>query len=251
MLRIQKVLETANIKLKSLVTDIVGVSGRAILEAIIAGESEPARLFHATTGRLKATREQLQEALRGRPNGHHRFMLRLHLDQIDAIENAIANVDAEVDKVTEPFRGALDQLKSIPGVSDVVARVIVAEIGIDMTRFPSAGHLVSWAGLCPRNDESAGKRRSTRLRKSSGWLKTTLVQAAWAAIRKKDSYRRAQFLRLKSRRGPKKAIIAVAASILTATYHMPSGMALSTRTSAPTTSLAATKSAPPVAWCRD
>jgi transposase len=119
-----------------------------------------------------------------------------------------------------PFHDAVRLLRSIPGVSDLTARVIVSEIGTDMTRFPTAGHLISWAGLCPRNDESAGKRRSTRLRKGAPWLKTTLVQCAWAASRKKDSYLQAQFRRLRQRRGPKKAICAVAASILTAVYHM-------------------------------
>lgn len=123
-------------------------------------------------------------------------------------------------KTLAPNASAADLLKTIPGVSDVIARVIVAEIGADMSRFPTAGHLVSWAGLCPRSDESAGKRRSTHIRKSSTWLKTTLVTAAWSAVRKKDSYLRSQFLRIKSRRGAKKAIVAVAASMLTAVYHM-------------------------------
>jgi len=151
---------------------------------------------------------------------HHRFLLKLHLDQIATLEEAIAQVDAEVGNSLAPFRAAAERLTTIPGVSAVAAAVIVSEIGIDMTRFPTVGHLISWAGLCPQNDESAGKRRSTRLRKGAPWLKTTLVQTAWCATRAQNGYLRAQFLRLKARRGPRKAIIAVAASILTAAYFM-------------------------------
>lgn len=218
--RLHKVLETANVKIGSLVSDLMGRSGRAILEAIADGETDPARLIDLTTGRLRADRKSLQEAVRGHVTDHHRFMLRLHLEQVDALDKAIATVDTEVGNAIEPFRSSIEQLKSIPGVSDVVAQVIVAEIGTDMSRFATAGHLLSWAGLCPRNDESAGKRRSTRLRKGGNWLKTTLVQAAWSAARTKGTYLQAQFLRLRSRRGPKKAVIAVAASMLTAVYHM-------------------------------
>src|SRR2546425_625099 len=162
----------------------------------------------------------LVAALHGRVTDHHRFMLHLHLTQIAALEAAVREVEARLGDALAPFRAALDRLITMPGVSETVARVIVAEIGFNMTRFPTAGHLVSWAGLCPRLHESAGKRLSNRTRSSNPWLKTTLVQAAWAATRKKDGYFRAQFLRLKSRRGPKKAIIAVAASMLTAAYHM-------------------------------
>jgi len=136
------------------------------------------------------------------------------------LDAAITEIDAEVDRDLDPFRQAVRQLRTIPGVSDLTAQVIVSEIGTDMTRFPTAGHLISWAGLCPRNDESAGKRRSTRLRKGAPWLKTTLVQCAWAASRKRASYLRAQYQRLRGRRGPRKAVCAVAASILTAAYHM-------------------------------
>jgi len=162
----------------------------------------------------------LREALRGRVSKHHRFLLHLHLQQIDAFDAAIARIDQEVEANLGPFRTAIELLNSIPGVSALGAQVIVSEIGTDMSRFPTAGHLLSWAGLVPRNDESAGKRRSTRLRKGAPWLKTTLVQCAWAASRKKESYFKAQFHRLRARRGPKKAICAVAASLLTAVYHM-------------------------------
>jgi transposase len=150
----------------------------------------------------------------------HRFLLRLHLDQIDAFDAAIGKIDAEVDASIAPFRTAVEQLSSISGIKDLGARLIVSEIGTDMSRFATDAHLVSWACLCPRNDESAGKRRSTRIRKGSPWLKTTLVQCAWAAMRVKNSYLNALFHRIKARRGPKKAIVAVAASILTAVYHM-------------------------------
>ena len=218
--RVQKTLEDANLKLSSVLTQIMGVSGRAILKALIDGEQNPDKLVVLVRPGVKASPEMLRAALQGRVTERHRFLLRLHLRQIDGLEAAIAEIDAEVDRELAPFRQAVQQLRTIPGVSDLTAQVIVSEIGLDMARFPTAGHLISWAGLCPRNDESAGKRRSTRLRKGAPWLKTTLVQCAWAASRKKDSYLQAQFQRLRHRRGPKKAICAVAASILTAVYHM-------------------------------
>jgi transposase len=220
-LRIQKTLENANLKLTGTLSDILGVSGRAILQALVAGETNPERLAElASHHRIKASRADLVAALHGRITAHHRFLLKLHLAQIEALEAAVGEVEARLGDALAPFRAAIDRLITMPGVSETVARVLVAEIGFDMTRFPTASHLISWAGLCPRLDESAGKRHSTRTRPSNPWLKTTLVQAAWAAARKKDGYLRAQFLRLKSRRGPKKAILAVAASMLTAAYYM-------------------------------
>jgi transposase len=218
--RIQKVLEDANLKIASVASDIMGTSGRAILQALASGETDPQKLADLTRGRLKASRETLVESLRGRVTKHHRFLLNLHLGQIAALDLAVGSIETEAGSVLEPFRAKAELLTAIPGVSDIVAQVIISEIGIDMSRFPTAGHLISWAGLCPRNDESAGKRRSTRLRKSGTWLKTTLVGAAWSAARSKNTYLRAQFLRLKARRGPKKAIMAVAASMLTAIYYM-------------------------------
>jgi transposase len=217
-LRIQKTLEDANIKLTSVVSKVLGMSGRAILTAIVQGETDPERLAKLTTGRLKADKEEIVEALRGTITDHHRFMIKLHLEQIEQLERAVRDVEARAGAA--PFRAAIELLSTIPGVSETTATVIVAEIGDDMSRFPTAGHLVSWAGLCPRLDESAGKRLSNRTRRGAPWLKTVLVQAAWPASTKKDSYFRAQFLRLKARRGPKKAVVAVAASILTAAYHM-------------------------------
>jgi len=219
-LRIQKTLETANVKLTAVLADIMGGSGRAILQALVAGERNPDRLAALASDRVHASRADLVAALHGRVTAHHRFMLKLHLTQIEALETAVREVEARLGEALAPFRVAVDRLITMPGISETAARVIVAEIGFDMSRFPTAAHLVSWAGLCPRLHESAGKRLSTRIRSSNPWLKTTLVQAAWSAARKKDSYLRAQFLRLKSRRGPKKAVIAVAASMLTAAYYM-------------------------------
>lgn len=218
--RLQRTLEDANIKLESAVSDITGVSGRAMIQALIDGQTDPAALAALAHRRLKAPTEALQEALRGRVTAHHRFLLALHLKQIDALGEAISGIDQEVDAHVEPFRQAIQQLKSIPGISDLAACVVLAEIGHDMSQFATHGHLISWAGLCPGNDESAGKSRSNRMRKGAPWLKTTLIQCAWAATRKKGSYLQAQYYRLRARRGGKKAIAAVAASMLTAVYHM-------------------------------
>jgi transposase len=216
--RIQKTLEDANVKLTEVIANILGVSGRAILRALIAGETDPDRLIDLTSGRLKTPRPQLRDALQGRVTDHHRFMLKMHLEQVEHLEAAVRDLEARAERGS--FRVAIELLLTIPGVSKVTARVIVAEIGEDMSRFPTAGNLISWAGLCPRLDESAGKKRSTRVRRGAPWLKTVLVQAARAAANKRDSYLRAQYQRLKARRGPNKAVLAVAASILTSAYHM-------------------------------
>src|SRR6478672_2356168 len=218
--RIHKTLEEANIKLEAELSDVLGRSGRAMLNAMVAGEADPVRLAALAHPGVKSSQAALQQALRGRVTAHHRFLLRLHLGQIDRLEAAIATIDQEIETNLAPFRTAVELLSSIPGVSTLSAEMIVSEIGLDLSRFPTAGHLLAWAGLCPRNDESAGRRRSNRLRKGAPWLKTALVQCAWAAKRKKASYLQAQFFRLQSRRGPQKAICAVAASILTAVYHM-------------------------------
>jgi len=220
ILRIQKTLEDANIKLESVVTDVMGLSGRKMIQALIAGEKDPAKLARLADPRVNASQETLRQALRGRVTKSHRFLLRLHLGQIDALDAAIAELDREVEASIEPFRTAVEQVSTIPGVKDLSARTILSEIGIDMGQFPSDANLISWACICPRNDESAGKRRSTRIRKGSPWLKTTLVQCAWSAVRTKGTYLQAQFHRIRARRGIKKAIVAVAASILTAIYHM-------------------------------
>ena len=218
--RIEKVLEDANLKLGVVLTDIMGKSGRAILQAIVDGDSDPESLLSHIDRRVKASRDEVLEALRGRISNHHRFMLKLHLEHIDALDRSIATVEQEVGSGLQPFRQAAKLVSTIPGISDVASHVVVAEIGTDMSRFNTPGHLLSWACMCPRNDESAGKRRSTRLRRGGKWLKTTLVQAAWAAVKVKGSYLQAQFHRVRARRGAKKAIIAVAASMLTAIWHM-------------------------------
>jgi transposase len=218
--RIQKTLEDANLKLTEVVSDVVGQSGRAMLDALIKGETNPESLAELAKGKMRAKLPELRKALRGNVTTNHRFVLRLHLQQVDALQAAVVELDAEVGRVLEPFHDAAELLKTMPGISDTTARVIVAEIGIDMSRFPSAAQLRSWAGLCPRSDESAGKRRSTRIKHGAPWLKPHLVQAALAASRKRNSYFRALFLRIKARRGAQKAIVAVAASMLTSAYHM-------------------------------
>jgi transposase len=218
--RIQAVLEEANVKLSSAITDVLGMSGRRILKAIVAGETNPAKLAALGGPRLAASRSDLADALHGRVREHHRFLLDQHLKTIEQLEATIAAFDARIEAALSPFRDAIERLKEIPGLSQTSAEVILAEIGADMSQFPTAGHLLSWAGLVPRLDESAGKRRSTRIKKGAPWLKPVLVQCAWAAARKKNSYFQAQFLRLRARCGPKKAVVAVAASILTTAYHM-------------------------------
>jgi transposase len=232
--RLQKTLEEANIKLDSVISDILGVSGRRMIEAMIAGLRNPFKLAELADRRIKASPKALYDALHGRLTDHHRFMLKLYLAQHDSLSAAIALIDRQVDGLITrmdeevkagqaSFRDLIMLLCSIPGISILAATVILAEIGRDMSRFPTSGHLVAWAGLCPGQNESAGKRKSSRLRKGAPWLKTMLVQCAWAASRKKDSYYKAQFNRLRSKRGPKKAICAVAASMLTAIYHMLKG----------------------------
>jgi transposase len=218
--RVQKTLEDANIKLTSALSDIMGKSGRAMIEAMIAGEADPHKLAALADRRVQTPRAKLVEALTGRVNAQHRFLLRLHLGQIDGIGRATAEVDAEIEGHLGPFREGVKLLDTIDGVDVLAAQVILSEIGLDMTRFPTDGHLVSWACICPRNDESAGRRRSTRTRKGARWLKATLIQCARSAARMKGRYLSALYHRVKGRRGDKKAILAVASSILVAAYHM-------------------------------
>jgi transposase len=218
--RLQKTLEDANIKVASQISDLLGVSGRAILKGLIAGETDPATLLSLTQGRLKARREDLLEALRGNVREIHRSMLQLHLSLIETLDKRIGELEAQASQMLAAFQEDIDRLIQIPGISLLAAYVILAEIGPDRSKFPSAGNLLSWGGYCPRQDESAGKHRSTKIREGDPWLKPVMIQAAWAAVRTKDSYYRAQFARLKSRRGPKKAIVAVAASMMTAIYHI-------------------------------
>lgn len=218
--RIDKLLQAANLRLGTVLADNLGASGRAILAALAAGETDPERLADRVQTRIRASRQQVIEALRGRLAEHQRQLLQIHLDQIAAIDRALGALDAALDHSLDPFHEAAGRLTTIPGVGTLAAAGILAEIGCDMSRFATPAHLISWAGLCPANDESAGKRRSTRLRKGAPWLKTLLAQVAWSAARAKAGYLPALFARLRARRGPKKAIIAVAAAILTAVYWM-------------------------------
>jgi len=218
--RIEKVLEDTNIKIASAISDVLGKSGRAILEALVAGETDPEKLVALCSGRLKASRKVLIEALRGRVTEHHRFLLKLHLAQVDVLQQGMRDLEARMGESLEPFQQHIENLTTIPGIGELAAHVIAGEVGLDMSRFATSSNLISWAGFCPRLDESAGKHRSTRIRKGAPWLKTTLVSAAWAAVKTKGTYLQAQFQRLRARRGPKKAIIAVAASMLTAAYYI-------------------------------
>lgn len=218
--RIQKVLEDANLKLGSVLSDVMGKSGIAILRAIVAGQSDPETLADLAQGNARKKRAELVEALHGRIRPHHRELLEIHLEMVSAAQKAIAKLDTQMGKAFASIQESARLLTTMPGISEVTAHAIVADIGTDMTRFPSDAHLRSWACICPRNDESAGKRRSTRVRKGGTWLKTALVSAAWAAVRVKGSYFQGQFQRLRARRGPKKAILAVASSMLTCAYHM-------------------------------
>ena len=218
--RLQKVLEDANVKLASVVSDVVGESGRRMIEAIIAGENYANQLAALGSGRLAASREALAEALHGKITLHHRFLLNQHLQMIEHLKQTVTQFEAQIEAAVNPFRAAAERLVTIPGVSTTAAHVIIAEIGVDMSRFPTVGHMRSWAGLCPQLNQSVGKIMSRRLRNGAPWLKPVPVQCAWAATRSKNSYLHGQFLRLKVRRGPKKAVLAVAASILTAAYYL-------------------------------
>ncbi len=218
--RIQKFLEQANLKLSSVATDTLGVSGRKMLEAIIAGEDNPEHLAQLARGRLKNKRAELEQALAGRVRDHHRFMLAEYLDEWEALGERIRRMEAEIDKQIRPFEAAVALWRTIPGVERVTACSLVAEVGVDMRQFATAQHLASWGALCPGNHESAGKRKSGRTRDGNRWLRRSLCQAAWAVTRKKDCYLSAQFKRLAARRGVKRAVMAVAHTILVIGYHM-------------------------------
>lgn len=218
--RLQKTLEGANIKLASVATDILGVSGRQMLAALVAGTTAPEALAALAKGRLRAKLAELEQALTGSFNAHERFMVARQLAHIDFLDESIEQVSAEVAERLRPIQEALDRLDTIPGVGRYVAEALVAEIGTDMSRFPTAGHLASWAGMCPGNRESAGKRLSGKTRKGSPWLRALLVQAAHAAGRKKNTYLAAQYRRLTARRGKKRAAVAVGHSILVIAYHI-------------------------------
>jgi len=218
--RIQKVLEDANLKLGSVASNVVGTSGRLMLEAIVSGQDDPVQLADLAQRKLRSKIPQLEQALYGKLTEHHRWMLRLLLDQLKTTEQFIARLDERIAELTRPLQPVLEKLDAIPGVDRRVAEVLIAEIGPDMTPFPSDAHLASWAGISPGNNESAGKKRSGKTTKGSRWLRQALVQAAWAAGHKKDSYFQAHARNLMHRRGRKRGLVAVAHSMLTVIYHM-------------------------------
>ncbi len=216
----QKLLEDANSKLAAVASDIMGVSGRAILAALLTGHADPQARAELAKGRLRSKRDQLTKALEGRVNPHHRLVLTELWCQIDGIDDTIARFDAQIQAICGPVEEAVSLLDTIPGVARRTAEMIVAETGTEMTRFPSADHLAAWAGVAPGNHESAGERASGNTRKGNRFLRTTLVQAAHAAARTKGTYLSAPYRRLAARRGKKRAILAVAHSILVMAYDM-------------------------------
>jgi len=218
--RLEKLLEDAGIKLSSVASDISGVSGRAMLQALIAGERDPARLADLAKRRMRSKIPELTEALTGRFGDHHAFLAQLHLDLIDQHTRAIEEINARIEVVIEPFRGARDLIVTIPGISTGVADVIIAETGADMGRFPSAGHLASWAGTCPGSNESAGRIKSTRTRPGNPYLKGALGIAAMSAARSNRTYLSAKYRRIATRRGPVKAIVAIEHAMLIAIWNM-------------------------------
>ncbi len=226
--RIQKTLEDAGIKLDSVASDVLGVSGRAMLAALVAGERDPDVLAELSKGRLRKKIPELRQALRGRFRDHHALVVGLCLDHTAHLEAAIAKLDAQVDAVFAantseadvPFERARDRLDTITGVGKRAAETIIAEIGVDMSRFPTAGHLASWAGMAPGTNITGGKRQSGRTTKGDVWLRDILTQCAWAAARSRDTYLSAQFWRLARRIGKKKAAVAVGHSILVICWHL-------------------------------
>ena len=220
--RIHKVLQDANIKLSSVASDVLGVSGRQMLEALVRGEEDPERLAELARRRLRGKIPELRRALKGRVTAHHQFLLEQLLRHLGHLEEQLAAFSARIEECLRPFvdEATVERLDAIPGLNRLTIENVVAEIGADMTQFPTAGHLASWAGLCPGNEESAGKRKSGRTTKGNVWLRRALCQAAWAAARKKDSYFQAQYRRLAGRRGKKRAVVAVAHSLLEVIYHL-------------------------------
>lgn len=218
--RLHKVLEDAGVKLATVASDVLGASGRAMLTALVAGTTDPAVLADLARGRLRRKLPALREALTGRFRGHHAFLVTHLLAHLDYLDETIATLGDAIATHLAPFAAAAAQVQTIPGVKQRSAENVLAEIGVDMTRFPTAGHLVSWAGICPGNNESAGKRRHGRTRKGDRWLRATLIEAALAAIRVKGSALGARYRRLCRHRGHKVAIVAVARAILEIVYHL-------------------------------
>jgi transposase len=217
--RIHKVLEDANIKLTAVASDIMGVSGRAMLQALATGETDPARLAQLARHTLRKKIPQLEQALRGHVRPHHRLLLQSLLAQVAFLEHQIVDLDAAITEASRPFAREVALLKTIPGIK-ARAENVLAEVGPDMRVFPTAAHAASWAALCPGNDETGGKRRSGKTRNGNRWLRGVLTEAAWAAARTKATYPAAQYRRLAGRRGKKRAIVAVSHSLLIAVYHV-------------------------------
>ena len=218
--RIHKTLEDANIKLGSVATDILGVSGREMIRALIGGQEDPNQLAELARRRLRNKLPELREALRGHVTDHHRFMLRQLMDHLDYLDRQIAAFEQRIEELMRPFQEAIKRLMTMPGVGLLTAQNVLAEIGTDMSRFPTDQHLASWAGMCPGNRESAGKRKSGHTNHGNRWLRTALVQAAWAASHSQRTYLAAQYRRLAGRRGKKRAIVAVGHTMLVMMYHM-------------------------------
>src|SRR5215207_81983 len=218
--RLEKVLQEAGIKLSSVATRVLGVSGRAMLDALIGGTTDPEVLSELARGRLRSKIPALKEALEGSFSAHHALMASRILAHIDYLDETIAELSTEIERVLDPFSEEVALLDTIPGVNRKVAEMIIAEIGVDMSRFPTHYHLASWAGMCPGNDESAGKRRSGKTRKGSKWLRSALTESAHAAARTKGSYLSAQYAGIRGRRGSKKAAVAVGHSILVIAYYI-------------------------------
>jgi len=218
--RLHKILEDTGIKLGCVATDILGKSGRDMLDALVAGTTDPAVLADLARGRLRVKIPALKEALEGRFDTEHALIVSQILAHLDFLDEAIARLSGEIEERIAPFARERDLLMTIPGVQRRTAEVMIAEIGVDMTAFPTPKHLASWAGVCPGNNESGGKRRSGKTRKGSKWLRATLAEASMAATKTKNSYLAAQYQRLRGRRGPTKAVTAVGHSILTAAWHM-------------------------------
>jgi transposase len=218
--RVMKLLETGNVKLKSVVSDVLGVSGRAMLEAIARGETDPQTIAREAKTRLKASADEIERAVDGLTRPHHQFMLSMQLRHLDQLAEMIDRFDAEIESRMHPFLGAIARLDEIPGVGVRSAQEIIAEIGIDMSQFPTANHLCSWAKMCPGLKESAGKRARAGTGQGNRYLRSTLVEAAWAASRTNKSYLRSQFWRIKGRKGEKRAVVAVGHTILRICYYL-------------------------------
>jgi len=218
--RIQKVLEDANLKISSVATDTLGVSGRLMIEAIVVGEHDAEQLAQVARGRLRRRLAELQLALEGRVSDHHRYLLRQLLDHKRFIEQQVAQVEAEIERQVRPHQEQVELLRTIPGIEKVTAWSLIAEVGVNMEQFPSARHLASWAGLCPGSHESAGKQKSGKTRRGNQAVRRFLCQAAWAASRSRKTYLAAQFRRFSKRLGRKRSLIAVAHTMLTIAYHL-------------------------------